>query len=144
MRARLLALVSAISLVLTAVVVTAPAAEAAGFPGWTRTRLSVASMNQTLSGLGLNFFAIKDSAGPQGRKPPPPRGNTFSNFLNQQTQNLVFRVRKGFNGALPAMTLVLKDSNGKKQRFTFNQVNTNGIISLSFVYNGQTISFSPT
>ena len=45
MRARLLALFSAISLVLTAIVVTAPAAEAAGFPGWTRTTLSLIAFN---------------------------------------------------------------------------------------------------
>lgn len=142
MRARLLALFSAISLVLTAVVVTAPAAEAAGFPGWTRTRLSIASMNATLAAAGFkNFNYLRDSAGPQGRKPPPPLGNNFSNFRNQQTNNLIFRVRKGFNGALPAMTLFLKG--GLKVQLT-QSFTSSGIIQLSFTSNGKTVYFSPS
>lgn len=144
MRAKLLAFVSALSLVLTAVVVTAPSAEAKGFPGWTRTRLTVASMNSILQANGLgNFDWLQNSSGPQGRKPGPPFGNNFSNFLQKQTNTLVFRVRKGFNGALPAMTLNLRGPVGKRS-FTLFQTNTNGIISLYFEYNGKKIYFSPT
>jgi hypothetical protein len=146
MRAKLLGYVSAICLALGAVVVTAPAAEAKSFPGWTTTRLSLSSVNSILSSNGLsNFYTMKNRSGPCGTGPCAPGvGNNFSNFQNQKTSNLVFRVRKGFNGALPNMQLVLWNGSGQKQRFTFHQINNNGIISLYFTYNGKKIYFSPT